>query len=127
MSAPDPFTVLGIAPTLDRAELKRAYFRGLAQHPPHSDPEGFQSLRRAYEELSRPGVLATAYLQRPLDLSAELVPYAERFDAALHAAAAARQKEAERLVLVERFVDMTSRLNLTEALKKFSAAVPAGR
>lgn len=43
--------VLGIDPTDDRVELKRAYNRRLREHPPEKDPTGFMRLRAAYERL----------------------------------------------------------------------------
>lgn len=65
-----PFVVLGIAPTLDPANVKRAYFAALTRHPPHADPQGFRTLRSAYESLQGDG-LKRAYLAAPLDLGAE--------------------------------------------------------
>ena len=68
MKTSSPFAALGIAPTLDAAAVKRAYFQQLALHPPHQDPQGFQRLRSHYEVLQQPGRLAAAYLESPLDL-----------------------------------------------------------
>ena len=69
MKTPDgPFAVLGVAPTLDGATVKRAYFAALARHPPHQDAEGFQRVRSAYEALSSPGALAAAYLASPMNV-----------------------------------------------------------
>ena len=47
------YEILGISRDADQNEIKRAYFRQLRQHPPETDPEGFQQLRAAYERLKR--------------------------------------------------------------------------
>lgn len=46
----DCFQVLGINPTKDIKEIKRAYSKMLRVYSPESDPEGFQKLREAYEQ-----------------------------------------------------------------------------
>lgn len=46
----DYFKVLGIEPTRDLKEIKRAYARLLPSYNPEKDPEGFQALRAAYEK-----------------------------------------------------------------------------
>jgi curved DNA-binding protein CbpA len=71
MSA-DPFGVLGLAPTMDLAPIKRAYFTALRAHPPHSDPEGFARIRKAYEALQATADRATQVLAAPLDVAAAL-------------------------------------------------------
>lgn len=42
--------ILETQPTLDNRDIKKAYTRLLRKFPPESDPQGFQSLRAAYEE-----------------------------------------------------------------------------
>ncbi len=74
----NPFAEIGIAPTLDMAEIKRAYFKALSTRAPQNNPEGFQLLRQAYERLSQPGGLSAAFLSSPVDVSRELVRYQER-------------------------------------------------
>lgn len=46
----DCFEILGISPTKDVKEIRRAYSTLLTQYSPEKDPEGFQRLRSAYEE-----------------------------------------------------------------------------
>ncbi len=121
MSAGGPFVVLGIAPTLDAAVVKKAYFGALAAHPPHRDPEGFARLRAAYEALSTPGALAAAYLASPLDLDAELVRYRQRFEAALARVREARRAEIDAAAEAERFAASLSRARWAEVVKACSA------
>lgn len=45
----DPWQVLGIAPSRDLREIKRAYAVTLKKHRPDDDAEGYQLLRSAYE------------------------------------------------------------------------------
>jgi len=45
---------LGLAGDTGPRELRRAYRKALAQHPPDRDPEGFRAIRGAYELLQRP-------------------------------------------------------------------------
>lgn len=47
----DPYKVLGIERQATEAEIKRAYFTLVRQHPPERDPEGFKRIRAAYEKL----------------------------------------------------------------------------
>jgi len=45
--------VLGIAPTTDANEIRRAYAQKLKQHRPDKDPQGFQQLREAFDSAKR--------------------------------------------------------------------------
>jgi hypothetical protein len=79
MSDENPYVVLGIAPTLDFGQIKRAYFQLLPRFAPHSDPLGFRRLRAAYDQLSGDGLLA-AYVTAPIDIEAELANLAAAHD-----------------------------------------------
>jgi curved DNA-binding protein CbpA len=111
----EPFAVLGLAPTLDAAAVKRAYFAALARHPPHQDAEGFQRVRRAYEALASPGALAAAYLASPLDVRKLAAEARERFDAAMQRAAEAATTKAREDVT--QFLERCSRMSWDEALR----------
>lgn len=47
----NPYKVLGIEREASEAEIKRAYFSLVREHPPERDPEGFKRVRAAYEQL----------------------------------------------------------------------------
>lgn len=49
--AENPYEVLGLQRDAGEAEIKRAYFQLVRQHPPERDPEGFKRIRSAYEKL----------------------------------------------------------------------------
>ena len=104
-----PFEILGLAPTLDLAAVKRAYFAKLQAVPPHVDPEGFAALRAAYEPVSTLPGLVQAYQAAPLDLAAdcercrvELAPAVEAGKQSLLARAGERQLKAAFLAAMAR-------------------------
>jgi len=113
----EPFSVLGVSPTLDAAAIKRAYFAALARHPPHQDPEGFGRLRSAYEALTRPGGLAAAYLASPVDVRRLADEARERFDAALQRASEASRARRAAEEAAAQFLERCSRLRWDEALQ----------
>jgi curved DNA-binding protein CbpA len=47
----DPYVVLGVDRTSDEAAIKRAYFRLVREYPPEREPEKFQELRAAYDQV----------------------------------------------------------------------------
>ena len=47
----DPWIVLDIQKTSDKEAIKRAYMAQLTKYNPEDDPEGFQRLRGAYEQI----------------------------------------------------------------------------
>jgi len=46
-----PYQVLSITREASEAEIKRAYFSLVREHPPERDAEGFKRVRAAYEKL----------------------------------------------------------------------------
>jgi hypothetical protein len=46
--------VLGVPAEADEAALRRAYLEKVRQHPPDQDPEAFERIRDAYEQLRNP-------------------------------------------------------------------------
>jgi curved DNA-binding protein CbpA len=51
---PDPYAVLGLAPSATLDEIKQAYFAQVRAHPPEREPEAFKQIRAAYERLKTP-------------------------------------------------------------------------
>ena len=47
----DPYAMLGVDRTSDEAAIKRAYFRLVREYPPEREPEKFQELRAAYDQV----------------------------------------------------------------------------
>ena len=45
------YDILGLEPGASQAEIKRAYFKMVRQYSPEADPEQFQKIREAYEQL----------------------------------------------------------------------------
>ncbi len=62
----DPFSILGIAPGASEAEIRAAWRARVREHPPDSDPEGFERVRLAYETVRDPVVFARALLDAPV-------------------------------------------------------------
>ena len=73
----EAYRVLGIEGAADATAVKRAYRRATLEHPPDTDPEGFQRIRAAYELLSDPAKRAGEMLRDPLPHAAPPAPPAE--------------------------------------------------
>jgi hypothetical protein len=126
MADVDPFEALGIPPTLDLAQVKRAYFALLQRHPPHADPEGFRRVRAAYEALTAPGALGLAYATAPIAAAEELERWHQRWDAAMQQALAHHHETAARAAAIETFVATASKMALGIAVIAFAAPGTAG-
>lgn len=50
----NPYTVLQVARNADEKTIKQAYFRLVREFPPEQEPERFQEIRAAYEQLRSP-------------------------------------------------------------------------
>jgi hypothetical protein len=119
-----PFQVMGIVPTLDLAEVKRAYFAGLAKHPPHQDPEGFRRLRAAYEALTLRGGLALACARSPIDVGTWMTAWNDRFAAPLARAAEDANRSESAATQLAAFIETTSRLSFAEARRASAPPLP---
>lgn len=67
----DPYLILQLDRRASDAEIKRAYFQLVRQYPPEREPEKFQQVRAAYEQLRTPHKRALVdlfLLQPPPDL-----------------------------------------------------------
>lgn len=47
----NPYVVLGIAPTADDAEIRKAYLDAIKANPPDTAPEKFQAIFSAYSKI----------------------------------------------------------------------------
>jgi len=118
-SEQEPFSVLGIEPTLDASRVKRAYFEAVARTPPHRDAEAFRRVRTAYEALGRAGALEAAYLAAAIDVPRELAPLRERLAPALGQARERAAGQREREQRVAAFVDAASSSTLAAFIAHF--------
>jgi curved DNA-binding protein CbpA len=48
------YSVLGVSSDASEEDIRKAYFRKIREHPPETDAEGFQLVRKAYETLRDP-------------------------------------------------------------------------
>lgn len=51
MQIEDPWQVLGLSMEADDGEIRRRYLELVKKHTPERDPEGFQRVNLAYEQL----------------------------------------------------------------------------
>lgn len=58
----DPYAVLGIGPNASDEEVRKAYIARVHEHPPERDPEGFKTVRWAYEKVRDAGARALQFL-----------------------------------------------------------------
>ncbi|MGD0837563.1 MAG: J domain-containing protein [Polyangia bacterium] len=116
-----PFAVLGLAPTLDLAAIKRAYFALLTKHPPHQDQEGFKRIRAAYEALGSFGQVAAFLLRHAPDPAVELPTYRERHDAALAQAQRLAAAHAEKAAASTCFAEGLLHIDLDTLLARFGS------
>ncbi len=121
----DLFEALHISPTLDAAQVKRAYFAILKTHPPHKDPEGFRRIRAAYEALMVPGGLGLAYATAPIAAAEELARWRERWDAPIQQALSRFDEGAAQVAAIESFVAEASKMTLAGAAAVFGGS-PGG-
>ncbi len=71
-SQPGPWIVLGLSPSASDAEIRTAYLAGIREHGPDTDPEEFQRIRAAYEQLENP-LRRAEYRKLLVDVDAPLV------------------------------------------------------
>ena len=71
MTQPDCWAVLGMAPTADEREIKRAYARLLKTTRPEDDAEAFQRLRQAFEAALWQAVELTQQPPVPVEVDGE--------------------------------------------------------
>jgi hypothetical protein len=112
MQNADPFTTLGLAPTLDAGAVKQAYFAAVKRNPPHVDAAAFRRVRSAYESLSDRARLMAAYCRAPIDAEAGLAHWTARWQARVDMACQARSEEERLAHGVEYVIDRCSRVRL---------------
>lgn len=58
----DPYATLGLSAGATDAEIRHAWRRAAREHPPETDPAGFERVRAAYEQVRDPAALARSLL-----------------------------------------------------------------
>lgn len=72
----DPYAALGLPVGATDAEIRQAWRRAAREHPPETDPAGFERVRAAYEQVRDPAALARSLLDPACpDLPQPVDPY----------------------------------------------------
>ncbi len=61
----DPFTILGVSPDADAAEVRARYLELVKQFPPERDPDKFREIRVAFEAAKDPLSIARRLVAPP--------------------------------------------------------------
>jgi hypothetical protein len=73
----NPYRVLKIQPGATDDEVRRAYMAQVREHPPERDPDGFKTVRAAYEKLRTAGARAHEFLDQFESIAQENVELPE--------------------------------------------------
>jgi len=57
--------LLGVSASASEQELRSAYLKKVQQHPPDRDPEVFEQIRDAYDQMRDPAIRAQTVLEGP--------------------------------------------------------------
>lgn len=61
----DPFAALGLTASATEADIRSAWRKAAREHPPETDPAGFERVRAAYERIRDTAALARSVLDAP--------------------------------------------------------------
>ncbi|MFN7925362.1 MAG: J domain-containing protein [Bryobacteraceae bacterium] len=79
----DPWEVLGLDKDATPEQAREAYLRLVKSHPPESDPEAFERIRDAFDEVSDPRKRTTRFLEGepkpPLASLLDAIPAERKF------------------------------------------------
>ncbi len=84
MSWDEARAVLGVAADASEEQMRAAYLDQVRQHPPDRDPQNFERIRDAFEQLRNPRLRANQVLNgpdphEPLTSFVDALPPARRF------------------------------------------------
>lgn len=74
--AEDPWSVLGLGVDASDDQIRAAYLEGVKRHPPDRDPDAFERVRDAYDQIRDPGRRISLMLLR-VDVTAPFVSLLE--------------------------------------------------